>query len=111
MYAHRDAFCLFYDAKSKQVKALNGSGKAPKKLNIDYLRKRGIEGNRIPLTDLNSVTVPGLSLGAPLTEILNPYKPFTGAAAAWADTVERFGSGKLKLSEVLEPAIRLAEEG
>ncbi len=59
MRVHRDAFCLFYDAKSKQVKAMNGSGRAPKKLDIDYLRKRGIEGRRIPLTDLNSVTVPG----------------------------------------------------
>lgn len=87
-----DAFCLFYDAKTKEVKALNGSGKSPKKLNIEYLRQRGIEGGQIPLTDLNSVTVPG-------------------AAAAWADTVKTLGSGKLTLSEVLEPAIRLAEEG
>ncbi|KXN83920.1 Putative gamma-glutamyltransferase YwrD [Leucoagaricus sp. SymC.cos] len=87
-----DAFCLFYDAKTKQVKALNGSGKAPKKSSIDHLRKRGVETRRIPLTDLNSVTVPG-------------------CAAAWADTVENLGSSKLTLSEVLEPAIRLAEEG
>lgn len=36
---------------------------------------------------------------------------FAGAAAAWADTVKELGSGKLTLSEVLEPAIRLAEEG
>lgn len=34
-----------------------------------------------------------------------------GAAAAWVDTVEKFGSGKLTIAEVLEPAIRLAEEG
>ncbi|KAJ3565458.1 hypothetical protein NP233_g7621 [Leucocoprinus birnbaumii] len=87
-----DAFCLFYDAKTKEVKALNGSGRSPKKLTIEYLRERGIEGNQIPLTDLNSVTVPG-------------------AAAAWADTVKTLGSGKLTLAEVLEPAIRLAEEG
>lgn len=89
---------------------MNGSGRAPKKLDIDYIRKRGIEGIRIPLTDLNSVTVPGLLLSAPPAEF-KPHKPFTGAAAAWADTVEKFGSGKLTLSEVLEPAIRLAEEG
>lgn len=89
---------------------MNGSGRAPKKLDIDYIRKRGIEGIRIPLTDLNSVTVPGLLPAAPLAKI-KPYKPFTGAAAAWADTVEKFGSGKLTLSEVLGPAIRLAEEG
>ena len=34
-----------------------------------------------------------------------------GAAAAWVDTVEKFGSGKVTVAEVLEPAIRLAEEG
>ena len=35
----------------------------------------------------------------------------TGAAAAWVDTVEAFGSGKLSIAEVLKPAISLAEEG
>lgn len=64
----------------------------PEKLTMDHIRKQGITGSKIPLTNLNSVTVPG-------------------AAAAWVDTVETFGSGKVTLSEVLEPAIRLAEEG
>ncbi|KAH9044786.1 gamma-glutamyltranspeptidase [Lactarius pseudohatsudake] len=86
-----DAFCLFYDATTRSVKGLNGSGRAPGKLSIEYLRSRGITGD-IPLTDLNTVTVPG-------------------AAAAWVDTVEVFGSGKLSVAEVLEPATRLAEEG
>jgi len=54
----RDAFCLFYDAKTKTVKALNGSGRAPARLDIDYVLSRGLQ-DRIPLTDLNSVTVPG----------------------------------------------------
>ena len=89
---NRDAFCLFYDAKTKKVKALNGSGHSPQKLTIDYLRSRGINGQKIPQTDLNCVTVPG-------------------AAAAWVDTVESLGSGKLSIAKVLEPAIRLAEEG
>ncbi|KAJ6574993.1 gamma-glutamyltranspeptidase [Mycena capillaripes] len=87
-----DAFCLFFDAKTKTVKALNGSGHSPQKLTLEYLRERGITGSSIPFTDLNSVTVPG-------------------AAAAWVDTVERFGSGKVSVADVLEPAIRLAEEG
>ncbi|KAL5495462.1 hypothetical protein ACEPAI_925 [Sanghuangporus weigelae] len=87
-----DAFCLFYDAKTKQVKALNGSGHSPQKLSIEYVRSRGITGRSIPLTDLNCVTVPG-------------------AAAAWVDTVQKFGSGNLTVAQVLEPAIRLAEEG
>ncbi|KAJ6519705.1 gamma-glutamyltranspeptidase [Mycena sanguinolenta] len=87
-----DAFCLFFDAKTKTVKALNGSGHSPQKLTLEYLRQRGLTGKTIPLTDLNSVTVPG-------------------AAAAWVDTVEKFGSGKVTVADVLEPAIRLAEEG
>ncbi|KAG5647960.1 hypothetical protein DXG03_006994 [Asterophora parasitica] len=86
-----DAFCLFYDAKSKTVKALNGSGRSPEKLTLEYARSRGLS-NRIPLTDLNSVTVPG-------------------AAAAWIDTIKELGSGNLSAAEILEPAIRLAEEG
>lgn len=87
-----DAFCLFFDANTKEVKALNGSGRSPKKLDIEYARSRGVKGRNIPDTDLNSVTVPG-------------------AAAAWVDTVEAFGSGKVTVADVLAPAIRLAEEG
>jgi gamma-glutamyltranspeptidase/glutathione hydrolase len=87
----RDAFCLFYDAKTKTVKALNGSGRAPAHLDIDYVRSRGLQ-DRIPLTDLNSVTVPG-------------------AAAAWIDTIQHFGSGSVSAAEIFQPAIRLAEEG
>jgi gamma-glutamyltranspeptidase/glutathione hydrolase len=83
---------LFYDAKAKTVTGLNGSGRSPKKLTVDYVRERGITGNVIPVTDLNSVTVPG-------------------CAAAWVDTIEKLGSGKLSVADVLAPAIRLADEG
>lgn len=54
-----DAFCLFYDVRAKKVKALNGSGHSPAKLTLEYVRQRGINGGQIPLSDLNSVTVPG----------------------------------------------------
>ncbi|TEB39027.1 gamma-glutamyltranspeptidase [Coprinellus micaceus] len=87
-----DAFCLFFDAKTKKVSALNGSGRAPMNLTLDYLRQRGISGTSIPLTDLNSVTVPG-------------------AAAAWIDTIEHLGSGKVSVADIFDPAIRLAENG
>ncbi|KAI0800964.1 gamma-glutamyltranspeptidase [Fomes fomentarius] len=87
-----DAFCLFYDAKTRTVKALNGSGRSPAKLTIDHVRSQGVTGNSIPVTNINSVTVPG-------------------CAAAWVDTVEHLGSGKVSLADVLEPAIRLAEGG
>ena len=41
----------------------------------------------------------------------DPDELNAGAAAAWVDTVEVFGSGKLSMAEVLQPAIRLATEG
>ncbi|KAG8747436.1 hypothetical protein FRC10_001107 [Ceratobasidium sp. 414] len=88
----RDAFCLYYDASKKTVRALNGSGRSPKALSIEVARKNGATGRQLLETDLNSVTVPG-------------------AAAAWVDTVEKFGSGKVSLGDVMAPAIRLAEEG
>lgn len=34
-----------------------------------------------------------------------------GAAAGWIKTIEEFGSGKLSMKEILEPAIRMAKEG
>jgi len=46
----------------------------------------------IPMDSVYAVTVPG-------------------AAAGWVDTVEMFGSGKLSMEEILEPAVRLGEEG
>lgn len=61
-------------------------------MNLDLLRKEGIEGQGLPAKSVHSVTVPG-------------------AAAAWADCVEWFGSGKVDLATVLKPAIDLAENG
>ena len=87
-----DAFCLFYDAKNRKVRAFNGSGRAPAAMTLEKLRAAGITGDEIPHTSLHSVTVPG-------------------AASAWVDTVERLGSGNLTLSDILAPAIRLAENG
>ncbi|KAH7135598.1 acylase ACY 1 [Dendryphion nanum] len=91
-----DAFCLFYDAKTKKVHALNGSGRSGQNVTLQQIRKDlsipdGKDG-RIPLTSVHSVTVPG-------------------AAAHWVDVVERFGSGKVSLEEVLTPAIEIAEQG
>jgi hypothetical protein len=36
---------------------------------------------------------------------------FTGAAAAWIDTIQHFGSNSVSVAEIFDPAIRLAEEG
>jgi gamma-glutamyltranspeptidase/glutathione hydrolase len=84
-----DAFCLYYDAASKQVYALNGSGRAPAALTLKRIQRDGFS-NGLPRFHPYTVTVPG-------------------ACAAWCDTVERFGS--LPMSAVLAPAIQLAEQG
>lgn len=84
-----DAFCLFYNNKNKTIKGINGSGRAPKELNIEKLNELGIS-KEIPPYSVHTITVPG-------------------AAAAWVDTLETFGTMSLK--EVLTPAIKLAEEG
>lgn len=87
-----DGFCLFYDAKTKQVKALNGSGRAPAALTLDKCRELGIEGREIPFLSINAATVPG-------------------CAAVWCDTIDLLGSGKVTIKDVLDPAIRMAEAG
>ncbi|KAK4114472.1 gamma-glutamyltranspeptidase [Canariomyces notabilis] len=91
-----DMFCLYYDAKTGSVSALNGSGRAGAKCTLETIRKSlgipdGVVGE-IPMSSVHAATVPG-------------------AAAGWADTVERFGSGKLSLEQILAPAIELGEKG
>jgi gamma-glutamyltranspeptidase/glutathione hydrolase len=89
-------FCLFYDAKTKKVHAMNGSGRSGKDITLNLIRKDlGVkegENGQIPMDSVHAVTVPG-------------------AAAGWIDCVERFGSKKLNMEEVLAPAIELAEKG
>ena len=91
-----DMFCLFYDAESGSVHALNGSGRSGSKVTLDLVRRElGMsEGEVIsmPMGCIHAVTVPG-------------------AAAGWVDCVERFGSGKVSMGEILAPAIELAEGG
>lgn len=89
-------FCLYWDAKTKKVHALNGSGRSPKHTTLEQIRSElelapGQKGN-MPLLSALAVTVPG-------------------AAAGWCDVVERFGSGKLTMEQILTPAIELGEKG
>src|SRR5688572_2316744 len=84
-----DIFALFYDAQTKRVTALNGSGRAPAALTLDRLKKEGISAE-MPPYHAHTVTVPG-------------------ACAGWCDLIEKHGS--LSMAEVLAPAIRLASEG
>jgi len=89
-----DAFALYYEAASGKVTALNASGRAPAALTIERVKKAGLfTDNKSPISD--------------------PYHPYTitvpGACSGWCDLVARHG--RLIMSEVLAPAIRLAEEG
>lgn len=89
-----DCFVLFYDSKTKEVHGLSGHGKLPKKLSIDVVRQTEpeVKGPRLPLTSVHAVTVPG-------------------AICGWIDAVEKWGSGKVTLEDILQPAIDLAENG
>ena len=84
-----DMFALYYSADTKRVTALNGSGRAPAALTLDRLKKEGFS-TELPPFHAHTVTVPG-------------------ACAGWFDLIERHGS--LPMSEILAPAIRLAQEG
>ncbi len=84
-----DCFALFFDASTRQISALNGSGRAPAALTLERVRKAGFKDEIDPYHAYN-VTVPG-------------------ACAGWCDLVERHGA--LPMSTVLAPAVRLADEG
>ena len=84
-----DAFALYFEASTRKVTALNGSGRAPRGLTLERLQREGL-GQALPPHHPYTVTVPG-------------------AAAAWCDLTARFG--RLPLAASLAPAIRLAEEG
>ena len=84
-----DMFALYYSADTKQVTALNGSGRAPAALTLERLKKEGFS-TELPPFHAHTVTVPG-------------------ACAGWFDLIERHGSRSM--SEILAPAIRLASEG
>lgn len=88
-----DVFVLYYEAASKQITALNASGRAPAALSIAQIDKDGLHGANDVISDpyhAHCVTVPG-------------------AAAGWCDFIARHGT--MPLSNILAPAIRLAEQG
>ncbi|KAI0197478.1 gamma-glutamyltranspeptidase [Astrocystis sublimbata] len=91
-----DMFCLFYSAKDRKIHALNGSGRSGAKCTPETIRQSlGIpEGatGAIPMDSVHAVSVPG-------------------AAAGWCDAVQRFGSGRVNLEQILAPAIELGEKG
>lgn len=83
-----DCFALLYLAGTQEVKALNGSGRAPKALTLEVFQERGLDA--VPLAGMLPVTVPGTVDG-------------------WATLLEDHGT--ISLADALAPAIRYAEEG
>jgi gamma-glutamyltranspeptidase/glutathione hydrolase len=83
-----DCFALIYEAKTGQVTALNGSGRAPAAFTLEEAQRRGLR--EIPILGPLPVTVPG-------------------AASGWQALLDRFGT--MTLAQCLAPAINTAEEG
>jgi gamma-glutamyltranspeptidase/glutathione hydrolase len=83
-----DAFMLVYWSKTKELKGLNASGRAPAALNLDYFARRKI--TKMPQFGMESITVPG-------------------AFDGWVTLLEKYGT--MKLADLLAPAIECAENG
>lgn len=83
-----DCFALYWDASTKQVTALNGSGRAAAAASIDELHRLGY--SHMPTFTGHSVSIPG-------------------TVAGWSDLLERYG--RMDLADVLQPAIATAEQG
>jgi gamma-glutamyltranspeptidase / glutathione hydrolase len=83
-----DNFMLIRLAKTGEILALNGSGRAGSKATPAFFREKNLTS--IPGSGILSVSVPG-------------------AVRAWADALQRHGT--ITLAQALQPAIRYAERG
>ena len=83
-----DMFVLYSDPKSGEIHALNGSGRAPKALTAEHLRRDG--HTNVPRESVHAITLPG-------------------AVDAFCHLAET--AGRLGIDAVLAPAIHYAETG
>ncbi len=83
-----DLFALVYRHGSRELKALNASGRAPYAASLEKMRSLGF--GKMPETGIYTVTIPGTLDG-------------------WCTLLESCGT--MKLEQVLAPAIALAEKG
>ncbi|HEY0755095.1 MAG TPA: gamma-glutamyltransferase [Ktedonobacteraceae bacterium] len=83
-----DLFMLIWDARTHELYALNGSGRAPQGATPTYFAAHGMRA--IPTRGPLSLNVPG-------------------AVDGWFEALERFGS--LPAEQIFAPAIALAEDG
>ncbi len=83
-----DAFALVYLSKNNELKALNASGRAPYAASLETLRNLGYQ--KMPEMGIHTVTIPGTLDG-------------------WCSLLDKYGT--MSLTQVLAPAIELAENG
>jgi len=83
-----DIFAIAWDAEKKELVGLNGSGRAPAMMTLDYFRENGIE--EIPPFGPLPVSVPGTVDG-------------------WFELHGRYG--RLPMKDLLAPTISYAREG
>jgi len=83
-----DIFAIVWSAKDQKLYGLNGSGRAPQSLSIDYFMDKGMK--YVPLYGPLPVSVPGCVDG-------------------WFELHQKFG--KLPMMEILAPAITYGREG
>jgi gamma-glutamyltranspeptidase/glutathione hydrolase len=83
-----DLFAMVHDARTKSVKGLNASGRAPASASVDEFRRRQLDA--IPYRGELSISVPGVVDG-------------------WTELLTRYGT--ITLAKALEPAIAYARDG
>lgn len=83
-----DLYAIVWDAKTQQLYGLNGSGRSPASLTLDYFKQKGMKA--IPATGPLPVSVPG-------------------AVDGWFELHKKFG--RIPMAKILEPVIRYAQEG
>ena len=83
-----DLFALVYDPKTKTVRALNASGRAPAAATVEEFKRRNLQS--VPYRGELSVSVPGVVDG-------------------WHELLSKHGT--ITLERALQPAIRYARDG
>eukprot|EP00002_Diphylleia_rotans_P009375 TRINITY_DN1950_c0_g1_i1.p1 TRINITY_DN1950_c0_g1~~TRINITY_DN1950_c0_g1_i1.p1 ORF type:complete len:409 (-),score=89.62 TRINITY_DN1950_c0_g1_i1:1002-2228(-) len=87
-----DLFAIVWDAKQKKLHGLNSSGRAPLGQTLDQLKQRLGNELYIPKFGCLSVSVPG-------------------AVDGWFELHSKFSSGRFAMKDLLQPAIKYADEG
>src|SRR4051794_32879455 len=97
-----DMFVLYYNAKTREVKFINGTGFAPQAATIDFYKSKGGIPDQGPL----SIAVPGAVGGAAYAVKTYGTKPLTDVLAPAIEIAD----GGFPVSEPLADGIRSSKE-